>query len=89
MLLGPAVYSPVDNAYHQKLVRSYTEPSASFPTRQTPRFLSIIATPGDQQEKCRAGERMGDSTEVAVLRWDLVKKYLGSPAGVIKGGTGF
>ena len=91
MLLGPAVYKPVADSYCNKL-RSYTEAqelSATYPTRQTPRFLSIIVTPDDEQEKRRAGERMGDSTEVAVLRWSFVEKYLGSLANVIKRGTGF
>ena len=91
MLLGPEVYKPVADSYCNKL-RGYTKAQelfASSPTRQTPRFLSIIATPDDEQEKHRAGERMGDSTEVAVLRWSLVEKYLGSTANVIKRGTGF
>jgi hypothetical protein len=78
MLLGSAVYNPVADSYRNKL-RDHTkaqELSASYPTRQTPRFLSIIMTPNDEQEKRRAGQRMGDGTEVAVLRWSLVEKYL-------------
>jgi len=89
MLLGSAVYKPVADSYHNKL-RSHTQAqmrSASYPTRQTPRFLSIIATPDDQQEKRLAAEKE-NNTEVAVLRWNLVKEYLGSPAGVIERGTG-
>jgi len=90
MLLGSAEYKPVVDSYCKKLC-SHTkaqELSASYPTRQTPRFISIIVTPDSEQEQHQAGEKLGDSTEVAVLRWILVKKYLGSSANVIKRGTG-
>ncbi len=90
MLLGSEVYIPIANLYHEKL-RSQTKAQQqpdSYPTRQTPRFLGIIATPDDEQKKRQAGERKGDSTEVAVLRWDVVKNYLGSTADLIEMGVG-
>ena len=86
MLLGPAVYNPIANDYRAKL-RSYTESqqqSASYPTRQTPRFLSVIGTPNDEQNNRLAGEYVVNSTEVVVLRWDVVRNYLGSMADLIK-----
>jgi hypothetical protein len=83
MVLGPEVYVPIADAYCSKL-RSRTtaqQQSASYSTRQTPRFLRIIATPNDNQRKRLEGERKGD---MAVLRWDVVKKYLGSTADLVK-----
>ncbi|KAF8497010.1 hypothetical protein BU17DRAFT_72416 [Hysterangium stoloniferum] len=56
--------------------------SASHSTRRIPRFLRIIATPDDEQQKRLKGEWKGD---VAVLRWDVVvERYIGSMADSLK-----
>ncbi|KAF8516724.1 hypothetical protein BU17DRAFT_92559 [Hysterangium stoloniferum] len=79
MLLRPAVYAPIANSYHRNLCSSIQaqQQSASHSTRQTPRFLRIIAIPDDEEQKCLKGEWKGD---VAVLRWDVVERYIGSMA---------
>ncbi|KAF8510678.1 hypothetical protein BU17DRAFT_97886 [Hysterangium stoloniferum] len=83
MVLGPAVYTPIADIYRSKLRSSIRaqQQSASHSTRQTPRFLRIIATPDDQQQKRLKREWKGD---VAVLQWDVVKGYIGSTADVLK-----
>ncbi|KAF8519086.1 hypothetical protein BU17DRAFT_90258 [Hysterangium stoloniferum] len=83
MVLGPAVYTPIANSYRRKLRSSIRaqQQSASHSVRQTPRFLRIIATPDDEQQKRLKGEWNGD---VAVLRWDVVERYIGSMADILK-----
>jgi hypothetical protein len=44
-------------------------------SRKTPRFLRIISSPDDKQEK-----RLDEKDDLAVLRWDKVQKYIGSTA---------
>ena len=43
--------------------------------RKTPRFLRIISSPDDKQEK-----RLEGNDDLAFLRWDKVKEYIGSTA---------
>ncbi|KAF8512673.1 hypothetical protein BU17DRAFT_96067 [Hysterangium stoloniferum] len=83
MVLGSAVYTPIAQSYRKKLRSSIRaqQKSASHSTRQTPRFLRIIATPDDEQQKRLKGEWKGD---VAVLRWDVVERYIGSMADSLK-----
>jgi hypothetical protein len=86
MILGPEVFVPIADTYCSELrSRTAQQQSASHSTRQTPRFLRIIATPDDEQRKRLAGEWKGD---MAVLRWDVVKKYLGSTADLVKTSVG-
>ncbi|KAF8523105.1 hypothetical protein BU17DRAFT_64002 [Hysterangium stoloniferum] len=70
MVLGSAVYTPIANIYHSKLRSSIRaqQQSTSHSMRQTPRFLCIIATPDDEQQKHLKKEWKG---HVAVLRWDV------------------
>ncbi|KAF8521901.1 hypothetical protein BU17DRAFT_87449 [Hysterangium stoloniferum] len=83
MVLGPAVYTPIADIYRSKLRSSIRaqQQSASHSKRQTPRFLRIIATPDDKQQKRLKREWKGD---VAVLQWDVVKGYIGSTADVLE-----
>ena len=85
MLLGPEVFTPIlADTYFSKLhssTRHQQSASALHTTRQTPRFLRIIATPDDEQQKRLEGEWKGD---VAFLRWDVMKDYLGSTANLMK-----
>jgi len=86
MILGPEVFTPiVADTYCSKLHSCSTHhqqsTSALHSTRQTPRFLRVIATPDDEQQKRLEGEWKGD---VAFLRWDVMKDYLGSTADLMK-----
>ncbi|KAF8521957.1 hypothetical protein BU17DRAFT_64682 [Hysterangium stoloniferum] len=74
MVLGPAVYTPIADIYRSKLHSSIQaqQQSVSHSMRQTPRFLRIIATPDNEQQKNLKGEWKGD---VAVLRWDVGTLY--------------
>ncbi|KAF8512021.1 hypothetical protein BU17DRAFT_96670 [Hysterangium stoloniferum] len=74
MVLGPAVYTPIADIYRSKLHSSIQaqQQSASHSMRQTPRFLRIIATPDNEQQKFLKGEWKGD---VAVLQWDVGTLY--------------
>ena len=83
MLLGPEIFTPIlADTYRSKFhsCRTHHQQSASV-TRQTPRFLRVIATPDDEQQKRLEGEWKGD---VAFLRWDVMKDYLGSTADWMK-----
>jgi hypothetical protein len=83
MILGKDVFRPVADTYCSKL-RSSTrahQQSASHPTRQTPRYLRVIVTPDDQQKHLEG--KLKD--DVAVLRWDVVRDYIGSTADLVKG----
>jgi hypothetical protein len=60
-------------------LRSSTRASQQFAsqsTRQTPRFLRVIATPNDET----ARQRFNGEDDVAILRWDKVSEYMGSTA---------
>ncbi|KAF8518557.1 hypothetical protein BU17DRAFT_90907 [Hysterangium stoloniferum] len=83
IIFGPAVYTPIADIYRTKLCSSIRaqQQSPSQSTRQTPRFLRIIATPDDEQQKRLKEEWTGD---VAVLGWDVVKGYIGSTADLLK-----
>jgi hypothetical protein len=83
-MLGSVEYKPVVDEYRQKL-RSSTalnQQFASQPTRQTPKYLRIIATKEAHQRW--KSECKGD---VGVLRWELVEGYLGSAAGIVMTGS--
>ncbi|KAF8338350.1 hypothetical protein F5887DRAFT_1137571 [Amanita rubescens] len=53
-----------------------SQKSASHSTRQTPRFLRVIATPNDE----KARQHFNGEDDVAILRWDKVTEYMGSTA---------
>jgi len=81
MVLGSEVCEPIIETYRSKL-RSHTHSAsaASVPTRKTPRFLGIIATPDDERPSLQKAWK-GDK---ALLKWDVVKEYLGSTADLAK-----
>jgi len=70
MILGPKECKPIVEIYRSKR-RGHTR-SALDPTRTTPRFLGVIATPDEKREGWKR-----DST---LLRWDVVRGYLSSTA---------
>jgi len=79
MVLGREVYTPIiAEAYCSKLHSSTQacQQSASHSARQTPIFLSVIATPDDEGQRNLSGGK----DDVAVFRWDKVKEYIGSTA---------
>jgi len=82
VVLGEDVYAPVVDCYRNKLRSStrHKEEHVLLPKRQTPRLLRVVATPDDKQQE-RLKEGWGDP--VAVLKWDVVKGYLGSTADVL------
>ncbi|KAF8498457.1 hypothetical protein BU17DRAFT_72319 [Hysterangium stoloniferum] len=59
MVLGPAVYTPIADSYHRKF-RSSTQAQQQFAfalnATVPPRFLRIIATPDNEQQKRLKGE---------------------------------
>jgi len=73
-LFEPEVYRPVADTYCNKL-RSHigAQQFASHTTRQTPRFLPIVATPDVKHDLERGWE--GD---IAILRWDVMNEYFDS-----------
>ena len=72
MVLGPEVFTPkLVDTYRSKLGVHQQSDS----TRQTPRFLRVVATPDDEQQKRLEGEWKGGN--VAFMRWDVMKDYLG------------
>ena len=72
MILGAKECELIVETYCSKLC-SHTQ-SALDTTRKTPRFLGVIATPDDRRlQKGREGKK-----DSALLRWDVVKGYLGS-----------
>ena len=79
VMLGEGAFEPVVNVYREKHRSSIhaKKESSSQQKRQTPRYLRVIATPDDQQQKCLEAEAQGD---VAVLKWDIVVRYAGSAA---------
>jgi hypothetical protein len=75
MILGSKECEPIIETYRCKL-RAHTR-SAVDPTRETPKFLGIIATP--DLVRPHMG-REGWKRDKAILRWDAVETYLGSTA---------
>ena len=75
MILGSKESEPIVETYRSKL-RSHTR-STLDPTRETPRFLGIIATPDLARPHMK---REGWKRDKAILQWDAVKIYLGSTA---------
>ena len=78
-MLGGAEYKPMIDEYRKKL-RSAGQQLESQPSRQTPKYLGIIATQNAHRQW--ESECLGN---VAVLRYNLVEAYLGSTAGVVMG----
>ena len=76
-ILGDEVYKPVVDPYHQKLSSSTTAPP--LPERQTPPHLRIVVSPDDDQAERLAAE----SKPTAMLKWAVVKDYIGSAADTI------
>ena len=64
--------------YRDKLHSSTeaSQQSTSHSTRQTPRFLRVIATPNDEM----ARQHFNGEDDVAILRWDKVTEYMSSTA---------
>jgi len=83
-ILGDKVYySPVIDVYRQKLRNpTPTPPKASLPEseRKTPSFLRIVAS---SDVTLPANRLEGESESTAVLKWDVVKGYIGSVADIM------
>ena len=80
-MLGPEVYGPaVEKHYHLRSYISSGQTSPSQPSRQTPRYLRIIATPDNEKNQRLIAEQEGD---VGILRWDCVEQYVGSTVDVV------
>lgn len=79
MILGPKKCEPIVETYRSKLRGHFR--SALDPTRKTPRFLRVIATPNEEQPQ-KEGE--GWKCGFVLLRWNVVKPYLGSMADQMK-----
>lgn len=81
-MLGNADYKPVVDEVRMKL-RSTTDVNKqleSRPSRQTPKYLRVIAT-----QEARQQWKSESSGDVGVLRWELVEAYLGSTADAVMG----
>ena len=78
-MLGSAEYKFSVDEYRQKL-RSCQNLNATQPLRKTPKYLRIIASPDDAQMERLNAEVNGD---IGVLRWEVVKRYLGSTADIV------
>lgn len=80
--LGPEAHKPVVATYRSKLRSSARKENAlvPLPTRQTPRYLRVIAAPDDEHQ--RHLEAVGDS--VAVLKWTVVEEYTGLTADIMR-----
>ncbi|KIM43671.1 hypothetical protein M413DRAFT_443578 [Hebeloma cylindrosporum] len=76
--LGSGEYTPVIK--HDYSLLSYKDSDQKLASRQTPRYLRIIATPNDEQNRRLKAELKGD---VGVLRSDLVEEFVRSTAGHI------
>ncbi len=75
---APKIAETYRSQYRDKL-RSSTQTSqqsASHSTRQTPKFLRVIVTPKDE----KARQHFNGEDDVAILRWDKVREYMGSTA---------
>jgi len=84
VILGPEAHKPVVKTYRKirnKLRSSAREENtlAPLPTRETPRYLRVIAAPDDKQQ--RRLEAVANS--VAVLKWKMVQEYTGLTADVM------
>lgn len=79
-ILGDKVYTPVIDVYRQKLRGATTaQQEPSLPERKTPSFLRIVSSPDDDQAKLLVAELR----PTAILKWAVVKDYIGSPADII------
>ena len=79
-ILGPTVHKPVVDWYRKKLRSSAAaQQASSLPERETPPFLCIVASPDDDQ----ANRLEAELKPTAILKWGVVKDYLGSMADTI------
>ena len=85
LMLGLAEYKLLLDQLRKTLRSStkFDQQFASQPPRQTPKYLRIIATRDDEQEKRLKAEWKGD---VGVLQWEGVEQYLDSTADVVSNG---
>ena len=75
-MLGPAIQQQAIDGIRSRLRSANKQPTSSHAqTRETPRYLRIIASPDDKQEARLKAEFQGD---VGVVRWDVVKECAGS-----------
>ena len=78
--IGPEVSTKMANVYCDMLrCSTQVQRNINSPKCKTPRYLSIIATPDDKQQKCL--EKLMSVS--AVLKWELMTKYT-STAEVLK-----
>ena len=79
-MLGPGDYRPlVEKHYHLPSSTFSDQTFASQPPRQTPRYLWIVATPDEQDERLKVEQKV----DVGVLRWDCMEGYVGSAVNVV------
>jgi len=79
-VLGPALDMDMDASGFNSKLCSHAGARQQLPsqsTRQTPKYLRVIATFGDQRPTVL--ER-----DMAFLKWELVEKYIGSTADSLK-----
>lgn len=79
-ILGKKGDAPeIAETYRSQYRRSSSQQSASHSTRQTPRFLRVIATPDYE----KASQHFKGEDDVAILRWGKVTEYMGSTADLV------
>ncbi|KIM39923.1 hypothetical protein M413DRAFT_446839 [Hebeloma cylindrosporum] len=76
--LGSDGYTPAIK--HTYNLGSYKDSPQNLASRQTPRYLRIIATSDDDQGLRLKAQKKGDD---GILRWHHVKEYVGSTAAVV------
>ena len=79
-MLGPAIQQQAIDGIRSRL-RSTNKQATSSQTRETPRYLRIIASPDDKQEIRLKAEFEGD---VGVVKWNVVQECAGSVADAAK-----
>ena len=80
--LGPEAHQPVVTTYRSKLRSSARKENAlaPLPTRQTPRYLCVIAAPDDKHRQRL--EAVADN--VVELKWAVVEEYTGLTANIMR-----
>ena len=79
-MLGPAIQQQAIDGIRSRLRSANKQPTSS-QTRETPRYLHIIASPDDKQDIRLKAEFQGD---VGIVKWNVVKECAGSIADTAK-----
>ena len=75
-MLGSAIQQQAIDGIRSRLRSANKKPTSS-QTRETPRYLRIIAPPDDEQEIRLKAEFQGD---VGIVKWNVVNECAGSIA---------